>query len=442
MTTKPFPQTLTDLSRLKDYRANLDFYNGIQWKGRNTDNRRRLTLNYARTVIEKTSAYVMAGRTIHIQPVGDSDDSRSRAAEEVLRAATEANCLERIDFDTEIDTAVLGDGAFKVAWSETDARPIITAPDVQGLFVWPTPHNLTDYYQVAHRYQLTADLAELAFGIKPKRATPTIVERWTDQERDIWLDDALAVSGPNPYGLIPFAIFPNSPVPKQFWGTSDITPIRDVAQELNREVSVLSTIMELSGNPITVISGCDQAEDIAVNAGAVWTLPPEAKAYLLDLLSGGGVSLHVDYINTIYRALHDLSETPRTTFGDTGRAMSGVALQMEIQPLLQKVARKRLIRSAAYTRRARIILSLTDRFLGTTHLEAGTITVNWGDVTPEDKPSDAATETQLWQAGLSAATTSMSRLGAEDPDAEFAKVIEQARQLAEAKAPAPPIPQR
>jgi hypothetical protein len=444
MNAKPFPQQLADQPRLRDYKANLDFYNGLQWPGRRTtDKRRRLTLNYARTIVEKTAAYTMAGRTIRILPAVDSPeaDALAHAAEAVLREATDANSLDRIDFDTEIDTAVLGDGAFKVAWNQADSRPIVTAPDVQGIFVWPMPHNLTDYWQVAHRYTLTADQALAAFGVKPTKPTATIVERWTDPELEIWLDNALVSTDPNPYGLIPFVIFPNSPVPKQFWGASDITPIRDVAQELNREVSVLSTIMELSGNPITVLAGVDEAQDIAIDAGAVWTLPAEAKAYLLDLLSGGGVSLHVEYINTIYRALHDLAETPRTTFGDTGRALSGVALQMEVQPLLQKVARKRLIRTAAYARRARIVLALTDLFTGTAHLAAGTITVNWGDVTPEDKPSDAATETQLWQAGLSAATTSMSRLGADDPDAEWAKVIEQARQLAEAKAPTAPTPQ-
>ena len=430
---KSLPQQLAtiDQARLRDYKTNLDFYNGIQWAShRPTDKRRRITLNYAHTIIEKTAAYVMAGRTIHIQPAGDSDDTRSRAAEEVLRLAADANCLDRIDFDTEIDTAVLGDGAFKVAWNETEARPIITAPDVQGIFAWPMPHNLTDYYQVAHRYLLPDDLAQLAFGVTPKKSTATIVERWTTEERDIWLDDALIATDPNPYGLIPFVIFPNSPVPKQFWGASDITPIRDVAQELNREVSILSTIMELSGNPIAVLAGVDEAQDIAVDAGAIWTLPPEAKAYLLDLLSGGGVSLHVEYINTIYRALHDLSETPRTTFGDTGRAMSGVALQMEIQPLLQKVARKRLIRTAAYARRARIILSLTDKFTSSDHLSAGTIAVNWGEITPEDKPSDAGRETALVAAGLSSPTSSMSRLGVEDPDAEWAKYLEQMQQAA------------
>ena len=437
MNPKPFPQQLADQPRLRDYKANLDFYNGIQWKGK--DKRRRLTLNYARTIVEKTAAYTMAGRTIRILAPIDSPDANAlaHAAEAVLREAADANSLDRIDFDTEIDTAVLGDGAFKVAWNETDARPIVTAPDVQGIFVWPMPHNLTDYWQVAHRYTLTADQTLAAFGVKPAKPTATIVERWTDAELEIWLDNIPGRTGPNPYGLIPFVIFPNSPVPKQFWGASDITPIRDIAQELNREVSVLSTIMELSGNPITVLAGVDEAQDIAIDVGAVWTLPEQAKAYLLDLLSGGGVSLHVEYINTIYRALHDLAETPRTTFGDTGRALSGVALQMEVQPLLQKVARKRLIRTAAYARRARIVLALTDLFTGTSHLAAGRIAVNWGEITPEDKPQDAGRETALWQAGLTSATAAIARLGDKDPEAEWARILEQVGQLAHAGAIAP-----
>ena len=46
--------------------------------------------------------------------------------------------------------------------------------------------------------------------------------------------------------------------------------------------------------------------------GAVWELPERARAYLLDLLQGGGVKLHVEYVDLIYRTLHDLGESPRT----------------------------------------------------------------------------------------------------------------------------------
>jgi hypothetical protein len=44
--------------------------------------------------------------------------------------------------------------------------------------------------------------------------------------------------------------------------------------------------------------------------------------------------------------------------------MSGVALEIELQPLLQKVRRKRIIRTAAYNRRNEMVLKLLERFGG------------------------------------------------------------------------------
>ena len=67
----------------------------------------------------------------------------------------------------------------------------------------------------------------------------------------------------------------------------------------------------------------------------------------LYLLQGGGVKLHVDYVDLIYRTLHDLGESPRTAFGENRAGLSGVALNVEMDPLLKKVQRKRLVRSAA-----------------------------------------------------------------------------------------------
>ena len=93
----------------------------------------------------------------------------------------------------------------------------------------------------------------------------------------------------------------------------------DVCRELNARCSVLSRVLELSGAPIAVLENVDGSEGIAVGPGAKWELPEGAKAYLLDLLASGGVGLHFDYVQLLYRALHDLSETPRTAFGDAGR---------------------------------------------------------------------------------------------------------------------------
>ena len=93
-------------------------------------------------------------------------------------------------------------------------------------------------------------------------------------------------------------------------------------------MSQLSRILELSGNPIAVLENVEESEDIAIKPGAVWNIPEDAKAYLLDLLHGGGVNLHINYIDLLYRTLHDISESPRSAFGGTERDLSGVALQI------------------------------------------------------------------------------------------------------------------
>jgi hypothetical protein len=48
-----------------------------------------------------------------------------------------------------------------------------------------------------------------------------------------------------------------------------------------------------------VLEGLDRASD-------------GAAAVLDEMLQGGGVRLHVDYADLVYRTLHDLAETPRT----------------------------------------------------------------------------------------------------------------------------------
>ena len=108
------------------------------------------------------------------------------------------------------------------------------------------------------------------------------------------------------------------------------------------------------------VTGCD---GIRAEAGRNLGTSGGFEAYLLDML-GSGVGLHIEYVNLLYRQLHDLSETPRTAFGDSGRSLSGVALEVEIQPLIQKVMRKRRVWDAVYRKRNAMILALLERFGG------------------------------------------------------------------------------
>jgi hypothetical protein len=172
-----------------------------------------------------------------------------------------------------------------------------------------------------------------------------------------------------------------------------------------------------------VLENVTDAQDIAVQPGAVWELPERARAYLLDLLHGGGVQLHVDYVNLIYRTLHDLGETPRSAFGE-GKSVSGVGLSMELDPLIKKVQRKRLIRTATYQRRNELVLRILEQQTGVRYAPYRT-RVLWGAVVPTDRSRLVADERALVAAGIHSRRRAADELGVADPDAEFSRWLEE-----------------
>lgn len=416
-----------DGERQRRYRENLDFYRGRQWPEAIRRRERRLTFNYARAVIEKTAAYVMNGAASFADPEDGSAEAaeRARRAEQALRQVHEDNALDQLDFDSEIDCSVLGDGVFKVAWDAGERRVRVSAPDVQNVFAWPRADDPARVWRVAYRYTLAADEAELVLGPLPAAAARAanrgergVVEVWTEGRLEVWVDGGLVEEGDNPYGFIPFVIYPNVREPKQFWGVSDIVAMREPLRELNRALSQLSMILELSGNPIAVLENVTEAQDIAVQPGAVWELPEKARAYLLDLLQGGGAGLHVDYANLVLRTLHDLAEVPRSAFGESRPQLSGVALEMELDPLLKKVARKRLIRGAAFRRRNEMVLRILEQYTGESFAPYRT-RIAWGPVLPQDRSRLAADEARLVGAGIHSRRTAAGLLDVADPDAEW-----------------------
>ena len=407
-----------DVDRLRGYRELLDFYHGRQWEGRERWGEKRLTFNYAKVFIDKITSYLMSGINFAVDALEDSDEAKARGAEAALRQVYEDNNLEQLDLETEIDCAVIGDAGYKVIWDAEAKRVRITAPDVQGIYAWWWGDDTSRVWKVASKYSLTAEESELLYQVKPKNKTATIVELWTDGEFELYLDDTLIEKKPNPYGFIPFIIYPNLREPKKFWGMSDLSQIMESQRELNRAMSQLSRILELSGNPIAVLENVEEAEDIAVKPGAVWAIPEDAKAYLLDLLQGGGVSLHIDYINLLYRTMHDIAESPRAAFGGTERDLSGVALEIELHPLLQKVKRKRIIRTAVYNRRNRLILKLLERYRG---MEFGDnrLRVIWSPILPQDLTRLISNEQTMVQSGIHSRRGAMEGVGIKDPEDEF-----------------------
>jgi len=415
-----------DTDRLRGYDELLNFYHGQHWEGHARWGETRLTFNYAKVIIDKLTSYLMSGINFAVDPIEDTPEARAsaRRAEQALYRVYEANSLEQLDFETEIDCAVMGDGCFKVIWDAAEKKVRVTTPDIQGIYAWWLGDDTSRVWRVASKYTLSAEEAEILYRVKTKNKKVSVVEVWTAQELEFWLDNALVEKKPNPYGFIPFVIYPNLREPKKFWGVSDLRQIMMPQRELNRAMSQLSKILELSGNPIAVLENVEESEDIAIKPGAVWNIPEEARAYLLDLLQGGGVGLHIDYVNLLYRTLHDISESPRSAFGGTERDLSGVALEIELQPLLQKLKRKRLIRAAAYNQRNRLILKLLERY----HNESfgdHRLRVVWGPALPQDMERLVSSEQILIQNGVHSRRRAMDEIGVEDPEMEFNRWLEE-----------------
>ncbi len=445
--TMTLPQQIRqlDADRLRRYAENLAFYGGDQWPASTMRQKhRRLVFNYAKAIVDKTTSYLISGLNFAIDPADDTPEAavRARAAEIALAHVYDANQLDQLDFDTEIDAAILGDGAYKVTWDAAERRVRITAPDVQGLFAWWAGDDVSRVWRVASRYTIDAESAHTMYGVQAKSARRLsgaqspgveIVEVWTAEQFELWADSARVEQRDNPYGFIPFVLYPNIREPKKFWGASDLPVIKEPVRELNRALTQLSMILELSGNPIAVLENVTESTDIAVMPGAVWELPERARAYLLDLLQGGGVKLHADYVDLIYRALHDLGESPRTAFGENRAGLSGIALNVELDPLLKKVARKRLIRGAAYRRRNEMILRILEQY-GTLEEFPGRPAVNyapyrsrvvWGSVLPLDRSRLVADEQALVATGIHSRRRAADNLGVADPEAEFRRWLEE-----------------
>jgi hypothetical protein len=414
--------------RRRRYREMLDFYHGRQWPLLRREEK-RLTFNYAAAVVDKLTAYLMNGLSVRAVVLDESAGAKALAAkaQQLLDRVNSFNNFDRLDYETEIDAAVLGDGCYRLGWDAAAGAVRVTSPDIAGIDVDYALDGVTAE-RVTLSYTLEQNTARRAWGqpVAARHAVPVvsvgdvdIVETWTADAFEVACGGETVASGDNPYGVIPFIVFPNLPRPKSPWGASDLEPLFEVQRELNRSTSQLSRILELSGNPIAVLENVESSQDIAITPGAVWHIPEEAKAYLLDLLQGGGAQLHLSYIDLLFRVLHDLAEMPRAAFGGLGRDVSGVALELEMQPLLHRIWRKRLIRTGVYRKRAEMILALYAKYLGENFDGVG-IEVIWAPVLPRDVAATVASEQTLVQSGIHSRKRAMAGLGIADPDREIA----------------------
>lgn len=423
--------------RLAGYAEARDFYAGVQWIGPRRRREQRMTLNYARLMIRKAASYTFPLPVTFDVPASEEGDTGTAAAaaaeQELMRVLGEIGA-DDLDFQLCVEASVSGDAAVKITWDAEASLPIVTAVDAAQLIVTRRPDRPKVPLRIEHHYTMTPDEFAAAMptavphlqALTGSHGALEVVEYWDTARWRVTYAGQVVEDTVNPYGWLPYLVLANNVAATRFWGESDLVDLYDVCRELNSRVSVASDVLTLAGWPIAVLENVEGSEGIQVGPGAKWELPEGAKAYLLDLLEHGGIDPHTNFITEIRRSMHDLGESPKTSFGDSGRDLSGAALEVEIQPLVQKVRRKRRMFDGYYAARNTRLLDLMERFGGVTAISGVRRAVAvWPDILPSDADGESIRLATMTGSDNLSHRAAMAIFGVEDPEGEWERLLEE-----------------
>jgi hypothetical protein len=268
-------------ARLRRYRQFQEFYEGRHFE-RARNGRSNLVLNYARAIVDKGIAYLL-GRGVGFGVVPRRESStrerrRAAEAEQLLYDVAWENDLEGVDLQVAQNSAVLGDGVYKVLWDPSLRSGRGELGGIRILSVDPRTFFATwagDYPSTLRRvevvYSLGAeDLALGGYGLAPSEAealcgsdgSAEVVERWTPTELEVVVARTTTRCGANPYGFIPFIHVPNLPLANDPWGQSDLVDVIPINREIDERVSDQADVIRFHADPPIVFRGVTDHADL------------------------------------------------------------------------------------------------------------------------------------------------------------------------------------
>ncbi len=224
-----------------------------------------------------------------------------------------------------------------------------------------------------------------------------------------------------PYAFAPVVDGQNLPVPNEYWGASDLeADLIQLQLNINFIMSNLARIIRYHAHPKTWGRGFSAKElNIAVDETIVL---PHEHAELRNLEMQSDLASSIELYKRLREALHEISRIPEVATGrvETSGNLSGVALQVLYQPLLEKTETKRRTYGDLLVELNRRLLAIGG------HGNEVYTTLHWPELVPSDPLQERQAALLDQQLGVSQDTT-LGRLGF-DPDLERQK-----RELGEAE---------
>jgi hypothetical protein len=361
-------------------------------------------VNFARLIVDRGVSFLFGG-DVGIRVEGPGADRAGSWLDAVWRENRKAGLLHRLA----VNGGVCGHAFVRIV-PGMSGLPRLVALDPMTVSVQWRPD---DWEQVvAYRIQW--------HGIEPATGRPRAYRQivalrgrgWdiTDQESEG--DDArwnTVRSVAWPYAWPPIVACQNLPSPNEYWGFGDLEEdVLGVCRAMNFVLSNAMRIVRLHAHPKLWGSGFRQ-EDLELGPSDVTVLPDAGSSlHLLEMHGDLGPSLEL--FARLRESLHATARLPDTGQGGgappSGR-LTGVAIRMLHQPIVEKTQTKR-------TLYGEMLIELSRRLLAMAGF-GGDLRVNleWPAVTPTDPLEEAQTALAHRQLGAEAGPL-LRRLGLDD----------------------------
>jgi hypothetical protein len=177
-------------------------------------------------------------------------------------------------------------------------------------------------------------------ALEGTRQVFSYTELWTEQAMQSFINDELVEDQENPLGRIPFVHIANRKVPSSPWGLSDIQDITDLNRIYNETMTLLLDIVNYYASPTTIIMGA-KSSNLERGPKKVWAVPNE-KAKVENLTLGAELGEALKLVELIKEKMHEIVGVPIGVLGQDQQISntSGVALQLQYLPLMQKFRQK------------------------------------------------------------------------------------------------------
>lgn len=233
-----------------------------------------------------------------------------------------------------------------------------------------------------------------------------------------------------PYPFAPIFSNQNLPAPNEAWGRADLTPdIIEMNSVLNFVQSNTARILKFHAHPKTYATGLS-ATQINIGVDDLICLPsPDSKLQNLEM--HGDLASSRNFAADLRADMDEQSRVPAVALGRLESLpkgnISGVALELLFQPLIEKTIQKQRLYGCAIRDITRAAMVVAGK-ISVEEYEDYEVDLHWQNLLPVDDVAAAQTALIWKQLGVSAST--LLQGAGFDPDAEADKSAdEESKQL-------------